>query len=59
MFFFAAERYLFSLTIMDEDEKVSNVALSSSDSAGVAELSSKSLFFYLQKKGTQQIIVKL
>ena len=44
----------FTKNIMDEDEEVPNVSLSSSDSsAGVAEsrLSSKSLFPYLQKKG--------
>lgn len=40
-----------SLSIMDEYEEVSNLSLSSSDSnAAVAELSSKSLFSYLQKK---------
>ena len=36
---------------MDEDEEVSNISLSSLDSAGVAELSSKLLFCYLKKKG--------
>ena len=50
VFLFCREIIL-SFTSMDEDKEVSNISLSSSDSAGVAELSSESLFSYLQKKG--------